>query len=244
MDIPGMLMNFNNLSMQDTLVQSQPAINQHNKEYNYMDDELTSALFQDNLDIYEGDNHMLELGVPNVRCSKYYDDEDFIYARMKFSEDLKIDIDFNVINYLTQNNIMLDFSEQTLDNQKIYAKILYVYQFVSTYYSSLSHLQPLDRIKHMPRDLLVWVDNLVITLRYILDKDLFNYNIANTDVEEEYYNELVYGLNLTICHLKMLLNHYRVLNIPIYNMEEKHIKKLFKVLNNMCVIMIFFRNML
>jgi len=187
---------------------------------------------------------MLELGVPNVRCSKYYDDEDFIYARMKFSDDLKTDIDFNVINYISTHNIMIDFSEQTLDTHKIYAKILYVYQYVNTYFTSLSTIRPLERITHMPRDLLSWVDNLVITLRYILDKDLFNYQPSKTEIEEEYYNELVYGLNLTVCHLKMLLNHYRVLNIPIYNMEEKHIKKLFKVLNNMCVIMIFMRNML
>jgi hypothetical protein len=229
MSIPEMLNNLTKLTIKDN---------------NYMDDDLTCELFQHNLDIYDVENYMLELGVPNVRCSKYYDDEDFIYARMKFSDDLKTDIDFNVINYISTHNIMIDFSEQTLDTHKIYAKILYVYQYVNTYFTSLSTIRPLERITHMPRDLLSWVDNLVITLRYILDKDLFNYQPSKTEIEEEYYNELVYGLNLTVCHLKMLLNHYRVLNIPIYNMEEKHIKKLFKVLNNMCVIMIFMRNML
>jgi len=229
MDVPEMLTNLTKLTI---------------KETNYMNDDLTCALFEDKLDIYDSENYMLELGVPNVYCSKYYDDEDFIYARMKFSDDLKIELDLNVINYLSTHNIMIDFSEQTLDGHKIYAKILYIYQFVNTYYTSLTNQRPPERIKYMPRDLLSWVNNMVTTLRYILDKDLFNFQPSKTEIEEDYYNELVYGLNLTICHLKMLLNHYHVLNIPIYNIEDKHIKKLFKVLNNMCVIMIFMRNML
>jgi hypothetical protein len=225
-DIPEM---FSNLTIKDT---------------NYMEDNLTFELFQNKLNIYDEKNYMLELGVPNVYCSKYFDDEDFIYAKLKFSEDFKIDLDLNVINYISTYNIIIDFSEQTLDTHKIYSKILYIYQFVNSYYTSLSYQRPQERIKHMPCEFLQWINNIVNTLRYILDKDLFNFRPGINEIEEEYYNELLYGLNLTICHLKMILNHYRVLNIHIYNMEEKHIKKLFKVLNNMCIIMIFFREML
>ena len=233
MDIPTMLMNLGNLTIQEP-----PPM--------YMNNELVNALFHDNLDIYdnkENDKVVLELGVPNVYCCKYFDDEDFIYARMKIT-NVEINFDLNVINYITANSIILDFSENTLDTRKIYAKILYVYQFVNTYFTSLTNMRPLDRIKHIPKDLLIWVDNLVNTIRYILDKDLFNYQPKKTNIEEEYFKELIYGLNLTVCHLKMLTNHYRIRNIPIYNMEEKHIKKLFRVLNNMCVITIFLRNVL
>ena len=238
MDIPTMLMNFSNLNIQEP-------------PNEYMNHEFINALFRDNLDIYNDKDDtfiVLELGVPNVYCSKYFDDEDFIYARIKFTDDFKMGLDMNVINYITQNSIILDFSENTLDTRKIYAKILYVYQFVNTYFTSLTTLRPLDRIKHMPKDLLLWVDNLILTIRYILDKDLLNYQITNTNdyvyINEEYFNELVYGLNLIVCHLKMLTNHYRIRNIHIYNMEEKHIKKLFRILNNMCIIMIFMRNVL
>lgn len=213
----------------------------------YMNDNLIRELFQNNLDIYntdKEDNVILELGVPNVYCSRYFDDEDFIYGKMKLSDDMKINTDLNVINYITTHNIIIDFNEQTLDTNKIYAKILYLYQFVNSYYTSLSNLRPHQRIKHMPKDILLWVDNLVITLRYILDKDLFNYKHTLCEIEDEYFNELIYGLNLTVCHLKMLINHYQLKQIHIYDMEEKHIKKLFKTLNNMCVIMIFFKEML
>jgi hypothetical protein len=114
-------------------------------------------------------------------------------------------------------------------------------------------MRPLERIKYMPGDLFIWIENIVGIMRYILDNDLFNFkdqdghnghNELDIIIEREYFNELIYGLNLTVCHLKMLLNHYRILGIPIYNMEEKHIKKMFQVLNNMCVIIIYLRNVL
>ena len=232
-----------------------------NTTFTFMDDDLTMDLFINNLDIYNPKECYLELGIPNVYCNKYFDDEDFIYAKLKIQHpednsndalDNTIDntIDYNVINYISTNNVVIDFTDTTLDTHKIYAKVLYLYQYVNSYYSSLSNMRPLERIKYMPGDLLIWIENIVRTMRYILDNDLFNFkehdghNELDTKIEREYFNELLYGLNLTVCHLKMLLNHYKILGIPIYNMEEKHIKKMFQVLNNMCVIIIYLRNVL
>lgn len=221
--------------------------------FSFIDDDLTRELFINGLDIYKPKECYLELGIPNIYCRKYFDDEDFIYARLKIQqpEDNSDDaMNLSVINYISTYNIIIDFTEKTLDAHKIYAKVLYLYQFVNSYYSSLSSMRPLERIKYMPVDLLTWIDNIVETMRYILDNDLFNFkdydrhNELNTKIETEYFEELIYGLNLTICHLKMVLNHYRVLGIPIYNMEEKHIKKMFQVLNNMCVITIYLKNVL
>jgi len=229
--------------------------------FNFMDDDLTKDLFINNLDIYNPKERYLELGIPNIYCSKYFDDEDFIYTRLKIkqsdseqgnelgNESGDSEIDYNVINYITTHHISINFSENTLDTHNIYAKVLYLYQFVNSYYySSLRNMRPIERIKYMPGDLLIWIDNIVGTMRYILDNDLFNVPTEpekhDTKIGKEYFNELIYGLNLTVCHLKMLLNHYRISGIPIYNMEEKHIKKMFQVLNNMCVIIIYLKNVL
>jgi len=227
--------------------------------FNFMDDALAKDIFENNLDIYEPkeSERYLELGVPNLYCKNYFDDEDFIYARLKISYPIENEINLDVINYISINNIIIDFSENTLDTRKIYAKTLYLYQYVNSFYSSLRTMRYIQRIEHMPQDLLIWIENIVSTMRYILDNNLFNYKTSSNGADcngedsngedsngEDYCNELIYGLNLTICHLKMLLNHYRVLGIPIYNMEEKHIKKMFRVLNNMCIIIIYLRNTL
>ena len=239
-----------------------------NTTFTFMNDDLANNLFINNLDIYNPKERYLELGIPNVYCNKYFDDEDFIYAKLKIQqlEDNSNDandnvmnnvmdntMDYNVINYISTNNVVIDFTDKTLDTRKIYTKVLYLYQYVNSYYSSLSGMRPLERIKYMPGDLFIWIENIVGIMRYILDNDLFNFkdqdghyghNELDIIIEREYFNELIYGLNLTVCHLKMLLNHYRILGIPIYNMEEKHIKKMFQVLNNMCVIIIYLRNVL
>ena len=245
-------------------------------------DILQYEIFHNNLNIYDVENRYIILGVPNVQCKVYFDDEDFIYAKLGLSE--KDYIDFNVTNYLANHNIILDFSESVIESNTLYAKILYLYQFASVYYGSLSGLRPRERMLAMPGDLLIWLDNVVNIIRVVIDNELFNLDhmqnqIQNTvtynesldatikqilglstestinnqihidtistskTIDEQYSKELITGLNLIICHIKMLLNHYKIKRIPLVEMDEKHIKKLFKLINNMCIIMIHLRHM-
>jgi hypothetical protein len=245
-------------------------------------DIIQYEIFHNNLNIYDVDNRYIILGVPNVQCKVYFDDEDFIYAKLGLSETDYID--FNVTNYLANHSIILDFSESVIESKTLYAKILYLYQFASVYYGSLSGLRPRERMFAMPGDLLIWLDNVVNIIRVVIDNDLFNldhmqnqiqnavtYNESldatikqilglstestinkqihidtistSKTIDEQYSKELITGLNLIICHIKMLLNHYKIKRIPLVEMDEKHIKKLFKLINNMCIIMIHLRHM-
>lgn len=265
-------------------------------------DVLQYEIFHKNLDIYDPENLYIMLGVPNVQCKCYFDDEDFIYTKLGLSDSDTID--FNVINYITTHNIIIDFSNTSLDSRQLYAKILYIYQYSSMYYGSLSGLRPRDRMLSMPGKLLQWLDNIVNILRVMLDNNLFNsdssspssgyqpnqfmmsldhsikqilgmesepvlnkqLHIDNMNIivndnydnnsgniqyttddftsDVQYSNELITGLNLVICHIKMLLNHYKIKRIPLVEMEDKHIKKLFKLINNMCIIIIHLRHIL
>ena len=54
-----------------------------------------------------------------------------------------------------------------------------------------------------------------------------------------YFKELVFGLNVIICQLRLMLNHYK--RCTLWQMEDKHIKQFFKIVNNMCVIIIFMK---
>jgi hypothetical protein len=249
-------------------------------------DIIQYEIFHNNLDIYDAENRYIILGVPNVQCKVYFDDEDFIYAKLGLSDTEYID--FNVTNYLAQHNIILDFSNTLIESKVLYAKILYLYQFASVYYGSLSNLRPRERILSMPGDILIWLDNIVNILRVVIDNDMFNLGYMKNSVtyieeldstikkvlgltnepthskhlhidtmsigdtmqytsdelicDEQYGKELITGLNLVICHIKMLLNHYKIKRIPLVEMDEKHIKKLFKLINNMCIIVIHLRH--
>jgi hypothetical protein len=252
-----------------------PITNQERVEY--LASPIIKDIFRDGLDIYNPEDKYVILGVPNVYCSKYFDDEDFIYARMKFSDSLDEELDLNHVSYplTVQRFLKLSLSDYTdsgenlnvstcksatcitsptdiqihklsitpldlcLHPNTIFAKILYLYQHTQTYYTSLRHLRPLERVARLPIDLLEWINNTITIIRYILDNNLFNYT-PNQLITKRMFNELCYGLNLIICHARLLCNHYYNQKV-LRDMEEKHLKKIMRMANNMCVIMIYFK---
>ena len=243
---------------------------------------LIIDLFQHNLDIYDNSTidkyeKKMYLDIPNVYCngiSYGLDDEDFIHTKLKLPTRIKYIINGNkeeadfagesgipsyVINFIEKNKINLNFYEIEVDSNNIYAKIIYIYQYINYYYNDLKYLSPLERINHMPNDMLIWVDNITTILRNTIDNsgisiDLnesnSNSNIyINTldifresrNIKEDYVKSLIYGLNLIVCHLKMILNHHKTYQIPLYRMDETHIDKFFNILNNLCIIMIYIK---
>jgi hypothetical protein len=90
----------------------------------------------------------------------------------------------------------------------------------------------------MPPEFMNWISNVLkILLKHInINPDSKIYESTNV-----YFKELLYGLNLLICHIKMTINHHSVMNIPIYNMCHKKIDKFFTNVNNMCIIMILLK---
>ena len=245
-------------------------------------DQLVIDLFQHNLDIYDSSTidkyeKKMYLDIPNVYCngiSYGLDDEDFIHTKLKLPSRIKYIINGNkeeadfagesgipsyVINFIEKNKINLNFYEIEVDSNNIYAKIIYIYQYINYYYNDLKYLSPLERINHMPNDMLIWVDNITTILRNTIDNsgisiDLnesnSNSNIyINTldifresrNIKEDYVKSLIYGLNLIVCHLKMILNHHKTYQIPLYRMDETHIDKFFNILNNLCIIMIYIK---
>ena len=245
-------------------------------------DQLVIDLFQHNLDIYDSSTidkyeKKMYLDIPNVYCngiSYGLDDEDFIHTKLKLPSRIKYIINGNkeeadfagesgipsyVINFIEKNKINLNFYEIEVDSNNIYAKIIYIYQYINYYYNDLKYLSPLERINHIPNDMLIWVDNITTILRNTIDNsgisiDLnesnSNSNIyINTldifresrNIKEDYVKSLIYGLNLIVCHLKMILNHHKTYQIPLYRMDETHINKFFNILNNLCIIMIYIK---
>ena len=125
----------------------------------YLPSPIIKEIFQDGLDIYNQDDKWVILGVPNLYCSKYFDDEDFIYARMKFSDSLDDEIDLNPVSYIQFHNLSITPLDLSLHPNTIFAKILYIFQHVQSYYTSLRHLRPLERVSRIPSNLLELINN-------------------------------------------------------------------------------------
>jgi len=212
---------------------------------------MIQEIFNNNMDIYGSSvsrqERFIILEVPNIRCSgRYYDDEDFIYARMKFADGVEVDnlVNLDYITYQMQHGINIHSSggEVDINPSKIMAMVLYLFQHTSAYYTSLRHLQPLERVKYLPVDLLNCVRDITSALRWLLDMDMFQYQ-PNEDIPADMFEELKYGIGLIACHARVICNHYKAmgLNLGDGEIEEKHLKKLMRLVNNICVIMIYFK---
>ena len=183
-------------------------------------------------------------GIPNKYCSSYFDDEDFIFNRYGLTDDIKKFIKVNnsideyTSNFCIGNGIVVDYNCSNDNPDIIYAKILYIYTYINYYYKDLKHFKPGDRIKYLPENLLYWVDNIITILKKVFnDESLKTHSFLS--IEDVYFKELCYGLNVITTHVTLLLNHYKNYNLLL--MEEKHIKPFFKIVNNMCVVVIFMK---
>lgn len=197
----------------------------------------------DNYDRYDNSPYVC-FGIPNKYCTIHFDDEDFIFIRYDILNDMKKYIKINsgfdeyIGNYCLGNGIIVDYTSNNDNPDIIYAKILYIYQYINMYYKDLRNLQPSERITHLPENLLVWIENIVDILRKVINDDSLKYE-SFVEIEDMYFKELVYGLNIINCQLRLMLNHYK--RCTLWQMEDKHIKQFFKIVNNMCVIIIFMK---
>ena len=195
------------------------------------------------LDKYDSSPYVC-FGIPNIYCQNYFDDEDFIYNRYDISNDIKKYIKINnsideyTSNYCIGNGIMIDYNNNNDNPDIIYAKILYIYTYINYYYKDLKDLPPSERIKHLPENLLYWIDNIVTIFKTVISNESLK-SETFLSIEDVYFKELCYGLKIITNQLSLLLNHSKSYSLLL--MEEKHIKTFFKILNNMCVIIIFMK---
>ena len=210
-------------------------------------EDIASDITDDEIDIYDKSPcEYVCFGIPNIYCSVHFDDEDFIFTRYLIPNDIKKKIKINesineyLENYCIGNNMIIDYECKSEDPDITYGKILYIYKFIEYYYKDLKHLKPIERIKHLPDTLLYWVENIVNIFKKVINNETLK-ETSFESLSNIYFKELVYGLNIIMNQISLMLNHYKT--ITLWDMEERHIKTFFKIVNNMCVIIIFIRVM-
>lgn len=266
----------------DTTMENGIENNTENGMANHIDENTTMEtfehhLFDNNLDIYDScyDNIRLKwLGIPNTHC-KSFDDEDFVYTRFDLPKKIKHilhhkqSIEEYVATFIIKNKININYEETIVSNIIIYAKILYIYQYAYNYYTNLSYLAPCDRIAGFPIELINWVDNIIIMIKYAIGFDVlerikkidtddtydtsneygngneYGYNdnsitsIFYNSIKDEYNKELVYGLNIVLCNLKIIINHCIINSLQLSDLDSIYLEKFFRCLNNLCVVVMF-----
>ena len=203
------------------------------------------------------------------------------------------------LQYIKKHNIIINFTDNSQDIKHIYAKILYIFQYVKYYYNARDIVFPVNKVLHMPPDLFQLIDIIIDNVKNIIiniikpglhansyasttndnndngnnnDNDNYNSNGNDNCNNISYYkqfntiyynynesirintqntinniqlydNEILYGLQLILCHLKLLTNYYKNINVYKFsNMSNTHISSIFRLLHNMCIITIYFNN--
>lgn len=192
------------------------------------------------------------LGVPNLYCHKYFDDEDFIHCYLILPEEMMQYITnqntqsiFSYsVDYIIKKKINVDFktisnSENMSKNaDEVFAKAAYIYHYVNNFHGIPNTIPTSQKLASLPSEFLDWVLNLISMIKKFININPISGEYENMD---QYLKELIYGINVLICHVKMVINHHNVLNLPIYAMAEKYVSKFFRNVNNLCVILIYLK---
>ena len=186
-------------------------------------------------------------GIPNIYCNDLlgdFDDEDFIFNRYDLPNYIKKYIKYNnsigdyVNNYCVGNGIVINYSDTYNSPELFYAKILYIYHYIYHYYKDLKHLKPIERLSLLPDNLLYFVENVITILKTMVNEDELN-SKELVAMDNLYFKELIYGLHIIITELSKLLNHYKF--CKLWHLEDTHVKLFFKMVNNLCVIIIYMK---
>lgn len=227
------------------------------KSFQQFQTELGRELFENEFDIYNCENikyRKIVLDIPNYFSNQKksnLDIEDYIYTDLELPNHInKIiyssenTVDNYVLKFIVNNNININFHELKYNLDDVFAKTLYIFQFVSFYYTKIHILSFGEILNEMPNTLMQWTDNLIKLINAGLKTKFITYEDTQSKsnkIKEDYYEELCYGLNLCICHLKMIINHCNLENITLLYIDKEHITKFFRLLNNLCIIIIFMR---
>ena len=213
--------------------------NEHEIEIEVEDSEI-------NHDMYDTSPYIC-FGIPNIYCNDLngdFDDEDFIFNRYDLPNSIKKYIKKNnsiaeyVTNFCLGNGILINYNEFFNSPEIIYVKILYIYQYIDNYYRNLKHLKPTERLSYLPDNLLYFIENIIIILKTIINENELKSQTL-LSIDNLYFKELVYGLHIIITELSLLLNHYKF--CKLWQLQDTHVKLFFKMVNNMCVIIIYMK---
>jgi hypothetical protein len=187
----------------------------------------------------------LPLEVHNTYCSRYFDDEDFIYTKLVIPNIVldelckKYNIIANdlidIIDYMKNDPLKED---EDIDNYGVMIKILYIYSSVLKYYNHESWVNESTKLTEFDTELF---NDLNLIIKIMKEKITFNTEDEAFQACDKIYQEIAYGLHLIMNHMKILMNHYKKYKCGLENFSFNHRNRFIRLLNNFCVIMIYLK---
>lgn len=187
----------------------------------------------------------LPLEVHNTYCSKYFDDEDFIYTKLMIPNIIldelckKYNIMANdivdIIDYMKNDPLK---ENKYIENYNVMLKILNIYSSVLRYYNYASWINESTKLTEFNINLF---DDLDLIINIIKQKITFNFEDEEFQKCDKIYQEITYGIHLIISHLLILMNHYKKYNCGLDNFSFNHRNRFIRLLNNFCTIMIYLK---
>lgn len=189
--------------------------------------------FGDNTQYSESDinSNIMELDV--------LDDEDYIYFKLEIPDIIMNDISHNnscdLIDYFTN---VLSRQEENITNSDTYYNIVTVYQNILSYYQQPDYLSEFDKIKAFPGNYFDTILNIILNIKMGINFDTTSEEYKSMDITSK---SITYGLQLILAHINIIIKYYSRCGLTIYELTEQHIKRFVRLVNNLCVIMIFMK---
>lgn len=229
-------------------------INNVINEFNNIEINESNSQNENDEDEKFNQNKYLPLEVSNYYCKTYFDDEDFVYTKLKLpdiilnnlSERIKYDKCFSLIDFfkklhmndsIYRNKYLINKNNSyTFDNYDIYLQIVKIY---------INYLKFNSKLYERVVDWSIFGNNLNQTLDEIFqtmrDKISFDYLSDDFKDMEQIYKEVTFGIRLIMLQMDIIRNYYRKHNLSFQNYSVKHQNRFVRLLNNFCVIMIFIK---
>jgi len=185
--------------------------------------------------------HKELLEVRNRQNTKYFDDEDFIYCKFELPPKIIEEISHSGDDFVDYFGNLLDNFESSFEfeNYEIYCNICILYQYIVTYYFNMKNNNIESESNHFTNEFLLIVKNVChdVMCDCCLDSSDSDYTYFHN-----YTKEVMHGLRLIITQLSAVIrvldchNYQNINNYPI-----KYKEKVLKLVNNMCVILLFIK---
>tara|TARA_B100000575_G_scaffold245377_1_gene209941 strand:+ start:1380 stop:2246 length:867 start_codon:yes stop_codon:yes gene_type:complete len=167
------------------------------------------------------------------------DDEDYIYFKLEIPDIIMNDISHNnscdLIDYFTN---VLSRQDENITNSDTYYNIVTVYQNILSYYQQPDYLSEFDKIKAFPGNYFDTILNIILNIKMGINFDTTSEDYKSMDITSK---SITYGLQLILAHVNIIIKYYSRCGLTIYELTDQHIKRFVRLVNNLCVIMIFMK---
>ena len=218
---------------------------------NYIDSSIEENLYNTT-----SEHKYLPLEVRNYYSTKYFDDEDFIYFNLSIQPYLLNNKFYAKYNQYEDkfDNLICYYREllEKLPNEEMlnidtYKKLVSIYLVVLEFYKVIYNCNDGDingasnfpnAIKLFNNDMIKEIVSIINYLYEEIDLDCDSENNTHFSIMEK---EIIFGIRLITSHINIIVNFYSSNNINFENYKDYHQVRLIRLINNLCVVMIFIK---